>query len=233
MPSVLITGAGRGLGRALLEVYSERGWTTFPLLRSFEVAAELETASPESCHPIVADVRADDLETRITAALGQHPAGLDVLVNNAGNIRKLRGLAQTTPEDLLDLFRVHCVGALGCTRAALPFLTRTGRGIVVNVTSRKGSIRGVLEGRGTGIYSYQIAKAAQNMLSACLDFELRETGVRVFAVHPGRLTTEVGPADADTPPRVAAVRLADWVASVDSRTACGLHDVMDDRLLDW
>ena len=66
--------------------------------------------------------------------------GLDLLVNNAGPIRKLRWLPETVTEDVEELFRVHCVGALRCTRAALPFLRRAPRPTVVNVTSRFGSI---------------------------------------------------------------------------------------------
>lgn len=233
VPTALITGCGQGLGHELCEVYCERGWSVLPLLRSPEVAARLWASAPERCHPIVADVTAVDVEARIAAALGNHPEGLDLLVNNAGNIKKVRGLSETTPEDLVTLFEVHCVGAFRCTRAALPFLLRAGRAIVVNISSRKGSIARVLAGQGTGIYSYQIAKAAQNMLSACLDVELRSRGVRVFAVHPGKLRTAVAPADADTPPRLAAERLADWLASVARHESCGLHDVMQGGLIEW
>ncbi len=233
MPSILVTGAGRGFGRALCEVHRERGWTVFPLLRSFTVAAELKARDPERCHPIVADVARDDVEARIAAVLRGHTDALDLLVNNAGNIRKLRGLERAAPEDLVEAFRVHCVGAMRCTRAALPFLERSARPWVVNVSSRKGSIAGVLEGRGTGIYSYQIAKAAQNMLSACLDHELSPRGIRVLGVHPGRLLTEVGPPDADTSPDLAAARLADWLATLDRDAACGLHDVMAGSRIEW
>ena len=121
------------------------------------------------CRPIVADVATDGVEEAIAAALGEHDQALDLLVNNAGSIRKLRGLAATTAADLEALFRVHCVGPLRCVRAALPWLRRSARATVVDVTSRFGSIGRTAAGEFRGIYSYQIAKAAQNMLSVCLD----------------------------------------------------------------
>ena len=120
MPAVLVTGAGRGFGRALLEEYLGRGWTVLPLVRDPGTAGAL-AAIPRT-HPIVADVGEAGVEQAVARALAAADLALDLLVNNAGQIRKLRGLAATTAEDLEALFRVHCVGALRCTRAALPWL---------------------------------------------------------------------------------------------------------------
>jgi len=232
MPSVLITGASRGFGRELLQVFGERGWTVFPLVRDAGVAAELCPGRVGRCHPIVCDVTSDDVGRAIPEVLERHASALDVLVNNAGSIVKVYGLADTIPGDLEDAFGVHCVGALRCVKAALPFLRRAPRATVVNVTSRWGSITGTLAGR-SGVYAYQIAKCAQNMLSACLDRELRPEGIRVFALHPGRLLTEAAASDADVPPGKAAARFADWVTSVGRDEPCGVHDLMGAGLLAW
>jgi NAD(P)-dependent dehydrogenase (short-subunit alcohol dehydrogenase family) len=229
---VLITGAARGYGRALLEEYLARGWTAFPLVRDARVATALEELST-GCHPVVADVGTSEVEAAIAEALGAAGDALDLLVNNAGHVRKLRGLAATEAADLEDLFRVHCVGALRCTRAALPWLRQSAAPLVVNVTSRFGSIARTAAGEFRGIYSYSVAKAAQNMLTACLDHELRGAGIRVFAVHPGRLRTSVGAVDADTDPAVSARALADWALRVDREAPCGLWDLMADGLLEW
>ena len=132
-----------------------------------------------------------------------------------------------------ELFRVHCVGAFRCTRAALPFLRRAPRPIVVNVTSRFGSIARSAAGEFRGIYSYSIAKCAQNMLTVCLDQELRKEGIRVFAVHPGRLRTAAAAVDADTEPQVAAARLADWLDAIDRDAESFLYDLMGGGVLPW
>jgi NAD(P)-dependent dehydrogenase (short-subunit alcohol dehydrogenase family) len=233
LPTALITGAGRGFGRELVHVFAHSGWTVFPLVRDPVAADELATRWGATCHPIVADVASEDVEKRIAGVLGDHSPSLDLLVNNAGQVRKLRWLVNTTPADLEDLFRVHCVGAFRCVRAALPFLRRAPAPLVVNITSRWGSIGRTVAGEFRGIYSYQIAKCAQNMLTACLDHELRASGIPVVAVHPGKLMTEVAAADADTSPRDAATRFADWVQSLDRTAPCGCYDLMGGGLIEW
>jgi NAD(P)-dependent dehydrogenase (short-subunit alcohol dehydrogenase family) len=233
MPAVLISGASRGFGRALFDVYVQRGWITFPLVRDPDRASQLRTLAGARCHPIVADVTSEHVECQITEVLEPVRGSLDVLINNAGHIKKLRGLDKTSTGDLEELFRVHCVGTFRCTRAALPFLARAERPVVVNISSRWGSISRTVSGKGGGIYSYQIAKCAQNMLSACLDQELRGMGIRVFAVHPGRLRTEAAAADADTDPDQAARSLADWIDHADEQRVCGFHDLMGGGLIDW
>ena len=65
MPSVLITGASRGFGRGLFEVYCGRGWTTFPLVRKVDIASHLQSLAETKCHPIVADVASVHIEHEI------------------------------------------------------------------------------------------------------------------------------------------------------------------------
>jgi len=231
MPSVLVTGAGRGFGRELGRVFLERGWTVFPLVRTPEALAGW--ARTERCFPLCADVGAADAEDAIGRALEARTSALDLLVNNAGQIHKRRWLSETVAEDMEELFRVHCVGAFRCTRAALPFLRRAEKPTVVNITSRFGSITQAVGGQFRGIYSYSIAKCAQNMLTVCLDQELRKEGIRVFAVHPGRLRTAAAAVDADTEPQVAAARLSEWVESVGRNAECGLHDLMAGGVIPW
>lgn len=232
MPAVLVTGASRGFGRSVAAEYLARGWTVLPLVRDAGAAAGLAALSVH-CRPFVADVATDAVEGAVADALGAAGLALDLLVNNAGSIRKLRGLAVTEASDVEEQFRVHCLGALRCTRAALPWLRKAARPAVVNVTSRFGSIGRTAAGEFRGIYAYNIAKAAQNMLTACLDHELRGEGVRVFAVHPGRLRTSVAAVDADTEPADAASALADWVERVDRDAPCGCHDLLGGGLIEW
>jgi NAD(P)-dependent dehydrogenase (short-subunit alcohol dehydrogenase family) len=231
MPSVLVTGAGRGFGREVAGVFLAEGWTVFPLVRTPQAMAAW--AGADRCFPLCADVGAEDAEEAIGRALEARTSALDLLVNNAGQIYKLRWLPETVAEDMEELFRVHCVGAFRCTRAALPFLRRAEKPTVVNITSRFGSIAQAVGGQFRGIYSYSIAKCAQNMLTVCLDQELRREGIRVFAVHPGRLKTSAAAVDADTEPRVAAVKLAKWVESVDRNAACDLYDLMGGGVIPW
>ncbi len=231
MPSILVTGAGRGFGREVVRVYRERGWTVFPLVRQ---SADVEALTdPNGCHPICADVTEEKVEEAIANVLAARTDALDLLINNAGNIKKTRWLAETTTADMEALFRVHCVGAFRCVRAALPFLRKATNPLVVNISSRFGSISRMAQGEFRGIYAYSIAKSAQNMLTVCLDQELRREGIRVVSLHPGRLQTSVAAVDADTDPYVAAVKLAEWLQSMDREKERGLHDLLEDKTIAW
>jgi len=233
MPSILITGASRGFGRALADEYIERGWTIFPLLRSREMASEISRTAGYRCFPIIGDVTSADIEEKIVSVLGKHTEALDVLINNAGNIKKARGFEGANPEDMEEHFKVHCIGAFRCVRASIEFLKKSVKPVIVNISSRRGSISGTVTGELPRIYAYNIAKAAQNMLTACLSVDLRQYGIKVFAVHPGRLKTEVAPADADVEPRAAAAKLADWIDRTDENTPVGLNNLIEGGLIEW
>jgi NAD(P)-dependent dehydrogenase (short-subunit alcohol dehydrogenase family) len=71
------------------------------------------------------------------------------------------------------------------------------------------------------------------MLTACLEQELSDAGIRVMAVHPGRLKTEVRAPDADTDPQEAARVLADWIENVDEQQLGGLYDLMGQEYIEW
>ena len=233
MKSVLITGAARGFGRELVKVYVEKGWRVFPLIRKESDAARLVSDHPEDFHPIVGDVSLDSVTGGIAEVLERCTDSLDLLINNAGIIRKNRGLLKTNPEELIEHYNVHCAGAYRCTVAALPFLRKAKSAVIVNISSRWGSISRTVAGQGGLIYSYQMAKCAQNMFSACLHQELTADGIRVFAVHPGRLKTSVAAADADTDPREAAVKLAGWIERAGNIGEFGFHDIINDGMIGW
>jgi NAD(P)-dependent dehydrogenase (short-subunit alcohol dehydrogenase family) len=229
----LITGAARGFGRALLDGFAGRQWCVFPLVREPRVADEL-ASSYERCRPIIGDVSHDEVHRRISDTLGEHTESLDLLVNNAGNIVKTPGVMGMTSAELVDHFQVHCVGAFRCVKAAFPFLARADKPLVVNISSRRGSFSFTrLEPVVGRAYAYRIAKCAQNMLTVCLDQELKQAGIRVFALHPGRLRTEIAPPDADTEPAQAAAALVTLVESIDRSAPCRLLDLMNHETLDW
>jgi len=130
------------------------------------------------------------------------------------------------------LLAVHCIGALRATRLALPFLRRSQRALVVNITSRFGSIARTAAGEFSGnqySYSYRVAKAAQNMLTLCLSQELRHDGISVCAVHPGRLRTDSGPPDPELSAEEGAERLAGWILAADSSVNGGYFELDSGR----
>jgi NAD(P)-dependent dehydrogenase (short-subunit alcohol dehydrogenase family) len=232
---VLITGCSRGLGRALVAAFVKRGSTVFPVVRAQRVATELEAGAPDNVHAIVADIRSPELVSRISQVLGENGGVLDVLVNNAGTRGYVFSISDDPGDEITALFDVHCLGALRATQSVLPFLRRSAVPLVVNITSRLGSVRRTSAGEFAGqrlSYSYRIAKAAQNMLTLCLHQELDSEGVAVCAVHPGLLLTDSGPPDAATSAEEGARRLADWILTADSSVA-GTYRELDSGYSDW
>lgn len=232
-PSVLITGASRGLGRALLDCYCSRGWHTVPLVRNAEIAQHLESEMTD-CTPVVGDVTQDNVGAAITEAL-RDVGHLDVLINNAGRPGRAAQIDSVAPSEVDSLLQTHCLGALRCTKAALPFM-KDGRRIVINLTSRFGSTTRQASGEYADrsiSYSYRMAKAGLNMLTVCLAQELGIQGFVVCAVHPGRLRTESGASDADTEPEEAARRLADWIDGVDADMNSKCFDLEKQTMMEW
>ena len=212
--NVLITGASRGLGIELQKTYADDSWRTFPLVRQASVADELTRQYPDRCHPIVSDLTDDQVANDIQSVMAERADHLDLLINNAGFAGRTYKLDELTSGEIVDLFQVHCLGAFRSIKAVLPFLRKAQGAKIVNITSRLGSIARNASGEYAGkpfTYSYRMSKAAQNMMTLCLSQELVHEGISVYGIHPGRLLTDSASYDADTPPDVAARRIADLV----------------------
>ncbi|GAA4254856.1 hypothetical protein GCM10022255_061230 [Dactylosporangium darangshiense] len=206
----VVTGAGRGLGAALVSSLAARDWDVVACVRTEPSAA----APHPRVTPILQDVR-DPVGPALLAAVLDRP--LDALINNAGIGAPGVPLASCDPRSVLDAVDVNVAGPLRLAQALLPSLTCAPAPLIVNVSSRLGSVSaqagGAFAGRSTS-YAYRISKAAQNMLTIALAQELSGR-VRCWAVHPGSLTTSMGTRDATTSPAEAATRLADLLDSPD------------------
>lgn len=215
MKTALVTGASRGLGEALVFGLASRGYRVHGLVRTPQ-AAEALRARCAAAIPIIGDVARPEVIRAIQDALGRCGDSLNLLINNAGSGASIRAMRDGVEEEIAAHINVHCLGVLRVSRAALPFLRRAEPALIVNVSSRFGSIAraaaGLLQEHALS-YAYPIAKAAQNMLTLRMAEELRSSQVRVCAVHPGQVQTASGSPDAITPPTEAAVRLLNWLES--------------------
>jgi meso-butanediol dehydrogenase/(S,S)-butanediol dehydrogenase/diacetyl reductase len=182
---VLITGAGRGIGKATAERLAREGAAVAVLDRDREAAeavvAMLEGAGT-SALALAADItERPALEAAVERARG-HFERIDVLVNNAA--RALKGnLEQTTPEDWASELAGTLSGAFLVTRLVLPGMIERGRGAIVNV----GSVNGLL---ALGNPGYSAAKAGLLNFTKALATEYGEKGIRSNMVSPGTVGTE-------------------------------------------
>lgn len=187
-PSVLVTGASRGIGRAIA-LRLARDYDVIAVARSGRELGELAAVVGERggrCSTVtldVADPRAVD-----EALAG---VAVDALVNNAGVMTQKRFL-DLTPEEWHAMVDVNLNALYHVTRAVLPGMVARGRGHVVNVGSTAG--RGAFVG-GTG---YAATKHAVMGFSESLLFEVRDSGVKVSVVMPGSVVTGIHPAGQDT-----------------------------------
>ena len=233
MKSVLITGAAQGLGRALFQLYFQKGWKVFPLVRKQKDMDELKSLGDENCYPILADLRDEDIIEKITSVLEINTDTLDVLINNAGYVKKIEGILSMTGEDLDNHFLTNVTGAWQCARACYPFLKRNGQGIIINISSRRGTFEFNINEPYKRANAYKVTKCALNMLSVIMDEEFSKDNIRVLPVHPGALKTRVAPPDADTLPETAALKLYEWIQQINENTPVGLYDIINEKYLNW
>jgi NAD(P)-dependent dehydrogenase (short-subunit alcohol dehydrogenase family) len=187
--SVLVTGAGRGIGRAVALGLGREGARVTALARS---AAELETLVQElragggQALSYPGDLRhAAVCDGAVRAAVAAH-GGLQVLVNNAA-VAAFANLEDTTDEDWLRTLETNLTAPFRLTRAALPHLIATG-GHVVMISSLAG------KNPIAGLSAYCASKAALDHLAACLMLEVRHHGIKVTTVAPGSVDTGFGAA---------------------------------------
>ena len=185
---VLITGASRGLGRALAEQLAERGARLALVSREPGPLSDLVAtlrARGATAHALAADI-ADKSATHRIAGQAQALIGqIDVAIHNASTLgpTPLRLLLDTECEDLAQVLDVNLLGPFRLTRAIVGGMVLRGRGLVLQVTS-DASVNGYPTWG-----AYGVSKAAQDHLSRILAAELDGTGVRVIAVDPGEMDT--------------------------------------------
>ncbi|MED1266731.1 SDR family NAD(P)-dependent oxidoreductase [Bacillus mycoides] len=211
---VLITGGNRGLGLQLVKVFHENGHIVYPLVRSVEAIEQLKQMFSSRCFPILADLSIDESTEQIKNQLEEYTKYIDLVINNAGITGKETEILRTNSEELMELFNVHCLGVIRAVKGTYVALTKSNQPRIINVSSRLGSLHKMANKefpQGKFSYSYRIAKAAQNMLTLCLQQEFENKGIRVTAIHPGKLKTDIGAFDANMTPAEGAQNIYDWV----------------------
>jgi 3-oxoacyl-[acyl-carrier protein] reductase len=191
--AVLVTGASRGIGRAVARAFAERGDRVAVHHRdSAALAAEVLAGLPGSGHTIVgADLADPEAVRQMVEATVADLGGLDVLVNNAG-VYLWHPITEVSYEQWQDAWRqtlaVNLTGAANVTWCAVQHMRHTG-GRIVNVSSR-GAFRG--EPRNP---AYGASKAGLNAFGQSLARALAPLGISVATVAPGYVDTEMAAED--------------------------------------
>lgn len=219
----LVTGANRGIGLEFVRQLLARGDRVIATCRHPGKATALNTLTgeyPGHLHVLPLDVANGKSRAELVRELPLVAERVDLLINNAGVLHSGERFGQLTEAHLEDSFRTNASGPLLLTEALAP--TLSDGATVANLSSTLGSIASTSR---FGTPSYNISKAAQNMATVLLAHALRDRGIRVVALHPGWVQTEMG---GDGAQIAATASVAGLLKVIDGLT-------LDDsgRFLDW
>jgi NAD(P)-dependent dehydrogenase (short-subunit alcohol dehydrogenase family) len=186
----LITGGGRGIGRAIALALAEDGADIAVNYRRDEDAAAETVATIEKlgrrARAYAASVDDYDACARMVDAAVADLGHIDILVNNAGVASRGQSVADTDPAEFDRVMRTHAYGAWSLSKLVLPSMRQQPRGDIVNISSAA-----VLHMAGNS-GPYNMAKAALEALAWTLAKEERRNGIHVNVVAPGLVDTEMG-----------------------------------------
>ncbi len=196
----LVTGANRGLGLEFVRQLLARGDRVIATCRDparASALADMAAAQPQQLQVVAADLADADSLQALAAEAGRVYDGLDLLINNAGVLVPGETLGNVSAESLQTTLAINTIGPFLLTQALVPLLAKGHRALVANISSQLGSID-----RTSNFHtpSYAISKAALNMASVLLAQALANQKVRVMALHPGWVRTDMGGENATLSP---------------------------------
>jgi NAD(P)-dependent dehydrogenase (short-subunit alcohol dehydrogenase family) len=197
----VVTGANRGLGLGTAAALAERGYTVALTARDMDAARE--AAKPLQARglqvvPMRLDVTRQSEVAALARELDDRFGRVDVLVNNAavvspdGDDAGKLGVFEADPLLIARIFDANTLGPMRLCQALVPLMRRNGYGRIVNVSSGMGALHDM----GGGWPGYRLSKAALNALTRILTQELGEAPIKVNAVCPGWVQTDMGGPDA-------------------------------------
>jgi NAD(P)-dependent dehydrogenase (short-subunit alcohol dehydrogenase family) len=232
MPTILITGASRGLGLQLAREYASDGWRVIACVRTPAAAVDLNAAASRTQGGLT--VHALDVTDHAQVdALARQFDGLpiDVLLNSAGVMGResfaakgtaVQRFGATDYADWMAILQVNLFGPLKMAEAFVEHVSASAQKKIVTLTSMVGSI-----GQNTfgGLYAYRSSKAAANCVMKGLAIDLRSRGIIALPMHPGWVRTDLGGprGDLDVATSVAGMR----------RVIAGLTPASAGRFLQW
>jgi 3-oxoacyl-[acyl-carrier protein] reductase len=224
----IVTGAGRGIGRAIATELAACGVRVILVARSKDQianTAEQIAASGGDALAIVADVTDEAAIQNVVTQTIEHFGRLDILVNNAG-MGVFEPLEQTTSEAWDEIQDVNARGAFLFCREAIPHLRSRSISYIVNIASVV-AIKGYVNQA-----AYSASKHAMLGMSKALAKEVQPDGIRVHAINPGGVATDLvkqARPDIDTSELIAPEEIADIVVFLVSQTGNAVIDEVNVR----
>jgi NAD(P)-dependent dehydrogenase (short-subunit alcohol dehydrogenase family) len=226
MATVFITGANRGIGLEFVRQYAADGWRVLAACRNPREAKELAGLSGD-----VRVLALDVIDEYQLPALAKslNDEAIDILINNAGVGGFDDSFGNTPTNEWLETLRVNAIAPLHVAEQFLPHLERGQRRLIVNITSKMGSIAD--NGSG-GSYSYRTSKAALNMVAKSMAHDLKGRRIIVVVFHPGWVKTDMGGPQALLPPKASVGGMRAKIATLTAADS-GKFFNYDGKPLPW
>ncbi len=191
MPTVLITGANRGLGLEFCRQYAGKGWDVIACCRNPAQANDLTALSQKNSRIQVESLDVAHFDQIDVLAKKLSDASIDVLLNNAGvyGDQGNLGFGHLNYNEWLNSFTINTLAPMKMAEAFLPHLKLSDKKLVVSISSLMGSLADNSSG---GSILYRSSKAALNASMLSLSHDLRNQGIGVLILHPGWVLTDMG-----------------------------------------
>ena len=214
MHRVLVTGASRGLGLEFTRQLIAHGDRVMAACRDPARADALQglaRSHPDRLQLVAVDLTLVASLHALAEQAGQAFEGLDLLLNNAGQMVSGERFGAVAADALTSCLQVNAIGPFLLTQALAPLLAKGQHAIVANISSQLGSIA-----RTDSFYtpSYAISKAALNMATVLLAHGLADSGACVIALHPGWVKTDMGGTGAPISPAASVAGILGVIAEL-------------------
>ncbi len=198
--TALITGTDKGLGRVLLNTFLVHGYRVFAgRYRDNTRYGDSRNIGSDSLEIVPIDVSDPASIQEAAVTIENMTDSIDFIINNAGidHQHHYAPLEEIDIEEIQNLLNVNTLGPLRVTKRFLPLLRKGTGKLIINISSEAARLAECAYKDRIG---YCMSKTAVNMQSRILQNQLREEGIKVLAIHPGMMQTDMGGVNADIPP---------------------------------
>jgi len=190
MKTVFITGASRGLGLEFCRQYLAAGHRVFATARNPEASAGLQTLQQQyGDNLLVHALDVTDAASRKAVAAAVGDKVIHLLINNAGYYGKSDPLGKLDEAEWAKVFHINCIAPTKMVETLRSNLVNAGNATIAMLSSKMGSVGDNTSG---GSYVYRSSKAALNAVTKSLAIDLASEQIKVVALHPGWVQTDMG-----------------------------------------
>ena len=194
MKNIFITGGSRGIGKGLVEQFSKNHKVIFTVRDKNQARLIVDSFEHNNADYVIMDVGENESVQNGVKNLKSKISSVDILINNAGilipGLKHKINAIDTDIDTIMETFNINTVGVLRVCKAITPFMQPNSR--IINISSGMGQ----LEGMGTGSLAYRLSKTALNAMTIVLSQELMVNKIKVNAICPGWVQTDMGGHDA-------------------------------------